>query len=65
MLVLALLHDESLASACLQDLGVTVQWLQSGGLGSAVAAVMVSALPQRLESGGQWLRPAAVAGDGR
>jgi thiamine-phosphate pyrophosphorylase len=57
MLVLALLHDESLASACLQDLGVTVQWLQSGGLGSAVAAVMLSGLPQRLESEGSGCGP--------
>ncbi|MFM7039366.1 MAG: thiamine phosphate synthase [Planctomycetaceae bacterium] len=57
LLVLALLHDESLASACLQDLGVTVEWLQAGGLGSAVTAVVLSGLPQRFESEGSGCGP--------
>jgi thiamine-phosphate pyrophosphorylase len=36
-LVLALLQDESLASACLQRLGITRDWLSSGLLGAEVA----------------------------
>jgi thiamine-phosphate pyrophosphorylase len=36
-LVLALLQDESLASACLQRLGITRNWLSSGLLGAEVA----------------------------
>lgn len=36
-LILALLQDESLASACLREWGITQEWLASGGLGSSVA----------------------------
>ena len=36
-LVLALLQDESLASACLQRLGITRNWLSGGLLGAEVA----------------------------
>jgi thiamine-phosphate pyrophosphorylase len=36
-LVLALLQDESLASACLQRLGITRDWLSSGLLGAEIA----------------------------
>lgn len=38
MLVLALLRDESLASACLRRAGITDTWLAAGGLGRFVAA---------------------------
>ncbi|MEY3176370.1 MAG: Thiamine-phosphate synthase [Planctomycetota bacterium] len=57
LLVLALLHDESLASTCLNDLGVNTDWLRSGALGSAVADVLQSGLPQRLESEGSGCGP--------
>lgn len=57
LLVLALLCDESLASACLKDLGITEDWLQTGALGSAVTAVLQCGLPQRLESEGSGCGP--------
>ncbi|MFM7059437.1 MAG: thiamine phosphate synthase [Planctomycetota bacterium] len=57
LLVLALLYDESLASACLKELGMTVDRLQSGALGSVVASVLQSGLPQRLESDGSGCGP--------
>lgn len=57
LLVLALLHDESLASACLRDLGITEDWLRSGALGSALATLLQSGLPQRLESEGSGCGP--------
>lgn len=36
-LVLTLLMDESLASACLKDLGISREWLQAGHIGDEVA----------------------------
>lgn len=42
-LVLALLQDESLASACLQRLGITRDWLSSGLLGAEVAQLAAQA----------------------
>lgn len=57
LLVLALLSDESLASACLKDLGITEDWLRTGALGSAVTTVLQCGLPQRLESEGSGCGP--------
>lgn len=57
LLVLALLCDESLASACLKDLGITEDWLRTGALGSAVTFVLQCGLPQRLESEGSGCGP--------
>lgn len=39
LLILTLLLDESLASACLTRLGITLAWLREGALGEAAAAV--------------------------
>ena len=57
LLVLALLCDESLASACLKDLGITEDWLRTGALGSAVTTLLQCGLPQRLESEGSGCGP--------
>jgi thiamine-phosphate pyrophosphorylase len=57
LLVLALLCDESLASACLKDFGITEDWLRTGAFGSAVTAVLQCGLPQRLESEGSGCGP--------
>ena len=39
LLILTLLLDESLASACLTRLGITLSWLRDGALGDAAATV--------------------------
>ncbi len=39
LLILTLLLDESLASACLTRLGITLAWLREGSLGDAAATV--------------------------
>ncbi|MEY3459251.1 MAG: Thiamine-phosphate synthase [Planctomycetota bacterium] len=57
LMILALLHDESLASACLRDFGVDLGWLQSRWAGSAVDAVLQRGLPTRLESEGSGCGP--------
>ncbi len=45
-LVLALLHDESLASACLIRLGITRDWLMTGALGAEVALSAANAIDE-------------------
>ena len=57
LLILALLHDESLASACLRDFGISVEWLRSRQTWPAVAAMSDSELPERFESEGSGCGP--------
>ena len=57
LLILALLHDESLASACLRDFGIDLEWLRLRQPGSAVAAMLSQELPERLESEGSGCGP--------
>ncbi len=68
-LVLALLLDESIASACLRRLGVSDEWLMSGVLGREVAEATASSLsadrPAETVDTGQFVfsEPAACATD--